>query len=188
MQLSSPSRTVALKSAPLPSVPADLLLVPFFEGESAGDIAGLDSASGGLVARALESREFTGRLYETYVTAADGWKAARVMLVGAGKRQEFTGERARRCATAGAAAARQKRAERIAWAIRGDLNLSACVQASVEGILRVTEGYHALGDTQMVGLGIRVAERLAARDPEAQADIRTFRARLGDSIPVGELR
>jgi hypothetical protein len=61
-------------------------------------------------------------------------------------------------------------------------------QASVEGILRVTEGYHALGDTQMVGLGIRVAERLAARDPEAQADVRTFRARLGDSIPVGELR
>ena len=61
-------------------------------------------------------------------------------------------------------------------------------QASVEGILRVTEGYHALGDTQMVGLGIRVAERLAARDPEAQADIRTFRARLGDAIPVGDLR
>jgi hypothetical protein len=61
-------------------------------------------------------------------------------------------------------------------------------QASVEGILRATEGYHALGDTQMVGLGIRVAERLAARDPEAQADVRTFRARLGDSIPVGELR
>jgi hypothetical protein len=61
-------------------------------------------------------------------------------------------------------------------------------QASVEGILRVTEGYYALGDTQMVGLGIRVAERLAARDPEAQADVRTFRARLGDAIPVGDLR
>ena len=69
-------------------------------------------------------------------------------------------------------------------------------QASVEGILRVTEGYYALGTTlkqraatsRMVGLGIRVAERLAARDPEAQADIRTFRARLGDAIPVGDLR
>jgi hypothetical protein len=62
-------------------------------------------------------------------------------------------------------------------------------QASVEGILRATEGYAALGDAQMVGLGLRVAERLAARDPEAQADIRTFRARLGDgTIPVGELR
>jgi hypothetical protein len=62
-------------------------------------------------------------------------------------------------------------------------------QASVEGILRATEGYAALGDTQMVGLGLRVAERLAVRDPEAQADIRTFRARFADgAIPVGELR
>jgi hypothetical protein len=62
-------------------------------------------------------------------------------------------------------------------------------QASVEGVLLATEGYAALGDTQMVGLGLRVAERLAARDPEAQADVRAFRARLGDvAIPVGELR
>jgi hypothetical protein len=61
-------------------------------------------------------------------------------------------------------------------------------QSSVEGVLRATEGYAALGDTQMVGLGLRVAERLAARDPEAQADIRSFRARIGETIPVGELR
>jgi hypothetical protein len=62
-------------------------------------------------------------------------------------------------------------------------------QASVEGILRATEGYAALGDTQMVGLGLRVAERLAAGDLEAQADIRTFRARLGDTtLRAGELR
>ena len=59
-------------------------------------------------------------------------------------------------------------------------------QASVEGVLRVTEGYASLGDTQMVGLGLRVAERLAARDPEAQADVRTLRTRLGDgTLPSG---
>ena len=62
-------------------------------------------------------------------------------------------------------------------------------QASVEGVLRATEGYAALGDAQMVGLGLRVAERLAARDPEAQADIKSFRARIGDgNVPVGDLR
>ena len=61
-------------------------------------------------------------------------------------------------------------------------------QASVEGILRVTEGYLALGDTQMVGLGIRVAERLAARDPEARPERADVRLRLGDAIPVGDLR
>lgn len=61
-------------------------------------------------------------------------------------------------------------------------------QSSVEGVLRATEGYAALGDTQMVGLGLRVAQRMAVGDPEAQADIRTFRARLADTKPVGELR
>jgi hypothetical protein len=62
-------------------------------------------------------------------------------------------------------------------------------QASVEGILRATEGYAALGDAQMVGLGLRVAERLAARDPEAQADIRSFRTRLGGgTLAAGEVR
>jgi hypothetical protein len=61
-------------------------------------------------------------------------------------------------------------------------------QSSIEGVLRATEGYAALGDQQMVELGLRVAHRLAAGDPEAQADIRTFRARLADIRPVGELR
>ena len=62
-------------------------------------------------------------------------------------------------------------------------------QASVEGVLRSVEGYAALGDTQMVGAGLRVAERLAARDPEALADVRAFRSRMGDSsIPAGEIR
>jgi hypothetical protein len=62
-------------------------------------------------------------------------------------------------------------------------------QASVDGVLRAVEGYAALGDTQMVGVGLRVADRLAIRDAEAQADIRSFRARLGDSaVAAGEIR
>jgi hypothetical protein len=62
-------------------------------------------------------------------------------------------------------------------------------QASVEGVLRSMEGYAALGDEQMVGVGLRVAERLAARDPEALADVHAFRTRLGDpSLTAGEIR
>lgn len=62
-------------------------------------------------------------------------------------------------------------------------------QASVEGVLRSLEGYAALGDIQMIDTGLRVAERLAARDPEAMADIRAFRTRLLDSnLTVGESR
>jgi hypothetical protein len=61
-------------------------------------------------------------------------------------------------------------------------------QASVEGVLRSMEGYAALGDAQMVGAGIRVAERLAARDPEALADVRAFRTRMGEPNVTTEIR
>lgn len=57
-------------------------------------------------------------------------------------------------------------------------------QASIEGVLRAVEGYAALGDGKMVTLGLRVADRLAVGNPEAQADVRSFRVRLGDSRPT----
>jgi hypothetical protein len=60
-------------------------------------------------------------------------------------------------------------------------------QASVEGVLRATEAYAALGDEKMVTLGLRVAERLAAGNREALADVRSFRARMesGASMESG---
>lgn len=62
-------------------------------------------------------------------------------------------------------------------------------QASIEGVLRVVEGYAALGDDKMVVLGLRLADRLAVGSPEAQADVRTFRTRLGELRPAsGEAR
>jgi len=61
-------------------------------------------------------------------------------------------------------------------------------QASVEGVLRSLEGYAALGDVQMVGVGLRVAERLAARDPEALADVRAFRSRIDEPNATTEIR
>jgi hypothetical protein len=62
-------------------------------------------------------------------------------------------------------------------------------QASVEGVLRSLEGYAALGDGQMLAVGLRVAERLAARDPEALADVQAFRTRLADAnVTIGEIR
>jgi hypothetical protein len=62
-------------------------------------------------------------------------------------------------------------------------------QASVEGVLRSLEGYAALGDGQMLAVGLRVAERLAARDPEALADVQAVRSRLADAnVTIGEIR
>jgi leucyl aminopeptidase len=115
----------------------DLLIAPVFDGESLpADVEGLDQATGGAVGRAIESREVQGRPYELFLTPAiDGWRAARVALVGAGKRADFSTERLRRVATAAALAARQRRVRRIAWWHRGDLEIGAAIQAAVEGII-----------------------------------------------------
>jgi hypothetical protein len=53
-------------------------------------------------------------------------------------------------------------------------------QGSVDGVLRVTEAYAALGDAQTVAIGLRAAERLAAGDADALARLRVVQSRLGD--------
>ena len=54
-------------------------------------------------------------------------------------------------------------------------------QASVEGVLRAAEGFLILGDVATATQCVRVADRLAGRDPEARADVRAFAARLSDA-------
>ncbi len=127
---------IALSAASPADIDTDLLAVPIFDGdETAGDLRALDGATGGVLMRALESRELQGRLFEILVTpVTSGWRSARIAFIGAGKRKEFTTERLRRVAAAAALAARQRRAQRMAWLNRGDVPLLAAVQAATEGI------------------------------------------------------
>ena len=115
-------------------VATDLLLVPVFDADSLDDIPGLEDGTGGHISKALASREFQARPYELFLTPLIGWKAPRIALIGAGRRDEFSTERLRRVASAAALAARQRRVGRIAWLLRGDLPAAAAVQASAEGL------------------------------------------------------
>jgi leucyl aminopeptidase len=127
---------IALSAASPADVDTDLLAVPIFEGDDmAADLRALDGATGGALMRAQESRELTGRPYELLVTPVmNGWRAARIAFIGAGKRADFNTERLRRVAGAAALGARQRRVQRLAWLNRGDLPLLAAVQAATEGI------------------------------------------------------
>ena len=127
---------IALSAASPADIDTDLLAVPIFEGDDmAADLRVLDGATGGALMRAQESRELTGRPYELLVTpVTNGWRAARIAFIGAGKRADFSTERLRRVAGAAALAARQRRVQRLAWLNRGDLPLLAAVQAATEGI------------------------------------------------------
>jgi leucyl aminopeptidase len=128
---------VVLKPARPADVSTDLLFVPLFEGENpASAIPGLDEGANGALARAAESAEFQGRLYELYLTPLSSpWRAARVALIGAGRAAEFDTERLRKVAIAAGLSARQRRVRRIGIVNRGAGDPAAAVQAIAEGLV-----------------------------------------------------
>jgi len=117
------------------AVETDLLIVPWFQGEPASAVAGLDAASSGEVARALTAAEFEGKAYDFFFApiADRGWTPRRVMLVGGG-----AGERgqdvARKLATAAGIAARNRRVARAAYVVRGIGEGAELAQAVAEGL------------------------------------------------------
>ena len=134
MFLSPAAASISLATTPASETGTELLIVPLFEDDPLDDVPGLPDASGGHIRRAQESRELRGRPYETFVTPVAGWKAPRVLLIGAGRRDELDTERLRRVATAAALSARIRRIDRIAFVMRGDLAPAAAVQAVAEGL------------------------------------------------------
>ena len=74
------------RSGPLSAIDADLLIVPWFQGETAGAVPGLDAATGGELGRALASKEFQAKPFELFfapITDAS-WRARRVAVIGGG--------------------------------------------------------------------------------------------------------
>ena len=138
MVLSVSCPVVRLSPESPAEVDTDLLIVPAFDGEAVADsLPAVDQATGGEVARATASGEVKGRLYEVFVTPAPGpgWKPRRVAVVGAGKAADFTSERLRKVATAGALIARGRRMPRVAFLVRGPIPPRQAVQAITEGLV-----------------------------------------------------
>jgi leucyl aminopeptidase len=97
-------------------VEADLVVIPVFEAgrDSARE---LNDASGGEIDLAFQRGEFTGKLCETLMTMAGPWRTRRALVVGAGDRNTFSADRARRVGACAAMTARQQRRPRIAIVI-----------------------------------------------------------------------
>ena len=94
-------------------IESDLLAVVVYQDEPAS-IAAIDAATGGEIRGAFDRSEFTGKPCETLITTAAGWRTTRVLLVGAGKRAEFSAERARRVGSTITMQARHQRRRRVA--------------------------------------------------------------------------
>ena len=115
-------------------VEVDILFVPVFGGEDElADLPGLDEATGGEIGRARSKGEFRSKLYERFITrlVSGPYRAARVALVGAGRRSEINAERLRRVAAACGYTARLRSIRSAGWIVRGGLDaLDAAAHAA----------------------------------------------------------
>lgn len=119
--------------SPLRGVDTDTLVLPVFENDDPADLSELSGGSDE-IARVCSSREFTGVLYDLYYVPLSGWRARRVLLVGAGRREAWDIERVRRAATAAALSLRTRRIDRAAFAVRGN-DLESGAQSTAEGVV-----------------------------------------------------
>src|SRR6267154_1001063 len=83
---------ITLETKPFAALETDALVSYVFEETDPvqGRIAEIDQASGGLPRKLAKSGELTGKMLEfTLVHTPAGLKAARLLLVGAGKREQW---------------------------------------------------------------------------------------------------
>ena len=129
--------TVEGLAARPPDVECDLLVVPVFEDDDLGDLAGVDEATGGEVGRARATREFRPKPNELFVTRAGSasWKAARIALIGVGRTGAGAVDRLRTACATALRAARRQRAGTVAVLLRGDGDTARAARAAAEGLL-----------------------------------------------------
>jgi leucyl aminopeptidase len=114
----------------------DLVAVTAFEGETSSLGAGWSEQTGGEIDRAIASKEFSGKLFETFLTPIvdRGYRARRLCVIGLGRQSDFTVDRARRAATAIGLMARHKKIARLAFMALGVLETPGMIQAIAEGL------------------------------------------------------
>ncbi len=84
---------ITLVTQPFAAIETDALVSYVFEETDLvqGRIAEIDRAAGGLLRKLAKSGELTGKMLEfTLVHAPAGLKAARLLLVGVGKREQYS--------------------------------------------------------------------------------------------------
>ncbi len=128
--------TVKPSTAALREVETELLVVPVLEEETATDLEGLDRAVGGILKDAQSRGEFRGKRFELLGAAVQdaGWRARRVLLIGAGRGAPSI-RHLRHLAAAAATAAGKQHARTVAFVIRGRCATPGGAQAVAEGLV-----------------------------------------------------
>ena len=129
---------ITLETRPFATLETDALVSYLFEdGDPVqGRIAEIDQFTDGLLRRLATGGELTGKPLEmTLVHAPRGLKAARLLLVGAGKREKFDTSVLRRIAGAALRYLKSRSVKQFALVLRENESAEAAVQAVAEGAL-----------------------------------------------------
>src|ERR1700740_956623 len=129
---------ITLETKPFATLETDALVSYVFEEPDLlqGRISELDQFTGGLLRKLAGSGELTGKPLEiTLIHAPSGLQAARLLLVGAGKRHKFETATLRKIAGAAARHLKSRSVKHIAFLARETSLNETSAQAVVEGVL-----------------------------------------------------
>jgi leucyl aminopeptidase len=129
---------ITLETKPFTAVETDALVSYVFEETDPvqGRIAEVDQSAGGLVRKLAKSGELTGKTLEfTLVHSPTGLKAARLLLVGAGKREQFNSATLRKIAGAALRYLKSRSVKKFAFLVREDNATEESAQVIAEGAL-----------------------------------------------------
>src|SRR5260370_22989762 len=129
---------INLDTKPFASLETDALVTYLFEDSAPvqGRIAELDKLAGGLLTRLAKSGELTGKNLEfTLVHAPAGLKAARLLLVGAGKREQANPAKLRNVPAAALLYLKARGVHKLAFLVRENDLPAAPTQATPEAAL-----------------------------------------------------
>jgi leucyl aminopeptidase len=129
---------ITLETKPFATLETDALVSYVFEDADPvqGRIAEVDQLTGGLLRKLASSGELTGKPLEmTLVHVPRGLKAARLLLVGAGKQEKFDTAVLRRIAGAALRYIKSRSVKQFAFVLRENEPVEAATQAVAEGAL-----------------------------------------------------
>src|SRR5690242_19776744 len=129
---------ITLDTRPYAGLETEALVTYVFEETDPvqGRIAEIDQAANGLLRKLAKSGELTGKNLEfTLVHAPAGLKAARLLLVGAGKREQFNSAALRKIAGAALRYLKSRSVKNFVFLIRENDATEESAQVVAEGAL-----------------------------------------------------
>jgi leucyl aminopeptidase len=188
--------TYSIVQAAAAEVETPLLVLPHFEGERApvGAAAEVDSRLGGAIARVLERGDFKGKRDEALVLyPRDGEVAAeRVLLVGLGKRDDYTMERLRRAVGTAVRQAERLGAPAVALSlafqegVRGDPGFRSAGRAAAEAAVLAAWDFREFKTQQDGAAPAGVASLVLIARDGAEAEELERGAHFGAVVARGE--